>query len=34
MPWGETMLDASSFFLTAEYNYYAEGGWDFEAEVP
>jgi hypothetical protein len=31
---GETTLDASGFLLTIEYNYYAEGGWDLEVEVP
>jgi hypothetical protein len=34
VPRGETMLDVSSFFLATEYGYYAEGGWDFKAEVP
>jgi hypothetical protein len=31
---GETMLDASGFFLTVECPYYAEGGGALEAEVP
>jgi hypothetical protein len=31
---GETTLDVSDFFLTAKYDYYAKGGWDFKAEVP
>jgi hypothetical protein len=34
VPRGKTALDASCFFLTAEYSYYAEGGWDFKVEVP
>jgi hypothetical protein len=32
--WGEATLDASCFFLTTKHCYYAEGGWDLEAEVP
>jgi hypothetical protein len=31
--WSEPMLNVSSFLLTAEYGYYAEGGWDFEADI-
>jgi hypothetical protein len=33
VPWGETTLDASGFFLTTKYNYYAKGDWGFDAEA-
>jgi hypothetical protein len=31
---GEATLDVSGFFLTLEYCYDVEGGWDLEAGVP
>jgi hypothetical protein len=31
VPWGETMLKISGFFLAARHGYGTEGGGDFEA---
>jgi hypothetical protein len=33
MPWGEIILNISSFFLAAEHGYGIKGGRNFEAKV-